>query len=290
MNLNLIDRLRPIAEPGRKRRRAVPPWAGIIGCVLVAVFVFLTLFADLVTPYSPLELTGRPLAPPSPEHWLGTDDIGRDVWSYVVHGSAVSMQVGISVAIITFGLGILVGSVAGYLGGAVDGFLLKVAEFFQVIPGFVLALVIVAIMGQNTLLVILALSLTMWPRMARIIRAQFLTLKNQEFVEAARSQGFGSMFIVTRDILPNALPPAIVQATLDVGMAILMEAGLSYLGLGDPNRPSWGFLLNRSQQYLEQAPWMSLAPGLAIFLIVLGVNLMGDLLNDWMDGTVGRKR
>lgn len=272
------------------RRRKPRPWSTVIGCVIIAVFVFFALFGGIVTPYDPLKITGEPLTPPSAAHWLGTDDIGRDVWSYTVAGSGVYLQIGLSVAVITLVLGVLVGTLAGYVGGIVDGILLKITEFFQVIPGFVLALVVVAILGQNTWYTIIALSLTMWPATARIVRSQFLSLKQQEFVEAARSQGFGGTFIAVRDVLPNALPPAIVQTLLDVGTSILLAAGLAFLGLSDPNRPDWGLMLNRSQQYLEQAPWMSLGPGLAIFLVVIGINLLDDLVNNLLSGTIGRRK
>lgn len=284
----LLIRLRH-GDRGSKRRKP-RPWTTAIGCVIVGAFILLAFFGGLLTVHDPLKITGEPLQPPSGNHWLGTDDIGRDVWSYTVHGSGVYLQIGFSVAVITLALGILVGTIAGYVGGVIDGILLKITEFFQVIPGFVLALVIVAILGQNTWFTIIALSLTMWPATARIVRSQFLALKQQEFVEAARSQGFGGAFIAVRDVLPNALPPAVVQTLLDVGTSILLAAGLAYLGLGDPNRPDWGLMLNRSQQYLEQAPWMSLAPGLAIFLVVIGINLLDDLVNNLMNGTIGRRK
>lgn len=267
-------------------RLSAADWFGI---AVFLLFIVAAVFAPLITPFDPTLIQARSLQPPDGVHWFGTDDVGRDIFSYVVYGSRVALQLGVTVALMTFVIGTVLGAIAGYVGGRVDTIITRIAEFFQVIPGFVLALVIVAILGQDLWLTSFALGITLWPIMARLVRAQVLSLKNREYVDAARTQGYGHITIVVREILPNVMPAALVQMTLDVGSAVLMEAGMSYLGLGDPNRPSWGMMLNRSQQYLEIAPWISIAPGVAVFLFVLSANLVGDTLNDYIHGRLRKE-
>jgi peptide/nickel transport system permease protein len=220
------------------------------------------------------------MPPLSPDHWLGTDDLGRDVWAQTVYGSRVSLMVGIVTAIVAVAIGTLVGGLAGYYGGWVDTVLMRVAEFFQTLPRFVLALIVIALFGAGIGKMILVIAILSWPQTARLVRASFASLRQQPFVDAARVGGMGDWSLMLREILPNVAAPIIVTGSLDVAAAILLEAGLGFFGLGDPNHISWGGMLNDAQQYLRMAWWMSLFPGLAIALTVLSFNVLGDALND----------
>jgi peptide/nickel transport system permease protein len=264
-----------------RRYRANP--VGMVGFAALVVFVLLGVFGPWLAPQDPGAVSRDILDSPSSAHFFGTDNIGKDVFSGVLAASRVSMTVGIFTAIFSLVVGVLAGGLAGYYGGKIDAVVMRISEFFQVIPGLILALVTVAMIGPSLTVIVVVLSITTWPQTARIVRAQFLSLKEREFVEAARSIGFGHRYIIRSEVLPNAMPPAIIAATLVVGRAILLEAGLSFLGLGDPNNPSWGEMLNRAQPYLSTAWWMSVFPGLAILLVVLAFNLVGDALNDALD-------
>lgn len=262
---------------------------GLTGFWLVLLLAVLALAAPALTARAPLATSPGAFTPPGRAAPLGTDNIGRDVWSGVLFGARVSLTVGIGVAAAAAGLGIVVGAVAGYIGGTPDAVLMRVSEFFQIIPQFFLALLFVAIVGRGLDKVIIVLSVLGWPLTARLVRAQFLSLRRQEFVEAARAVGMGDLRIAVREILPNALPPIIVTASLGAGHAILLEAGVSFFGLGDPTLMSWGQMLNNAQGFLQQAWWMSVFPGLGIFLAVLGFNLLGDGLNDALSPRLQRR-
>ena len=255
----------------------------VVGLAIVAIFILTALGGPIAWPHDPIRVSGDLLLGPSLHHPFGTDNVGRDVLALVIAGARLSLTVGLFAAAGSLLLGGLVGSLAGYVGGKVDAILMRVSEFFQVMPAFLLALVIVAIMGSNVWLVIFAITLTIWPQTARLMRAQFLSLREREFVLSARALGFSHTHIIRKEIIPNAMAPVIVQGSLDTGHAILIEAGLAFLGLGDPNVQSWGEMLQRSQIYLLSAWWMSIFPGLAIFLVVLAVNLIGDGLNEALD-------
>ena len=255
----------------------------VVGLVIVASFILTALIGPIAWPHDPIRVSGDLLLGPSLDHPFGTDNVGRDVLALVMAGASLSLTVGLFAAAGSLLVGGLVGSVAGYVGGKVDAILMRISEFFQVMPAFLLALVIVAIMGSNVWLVISAITLSIWPQTARLMRAQFLSLREREFVLSARALGFPHTHIIRKEIIPNAMAPVIVQGSLDTGHAILIEAGLAFLGLGDPNVQSWGEMLQRSQIYLLSAWWMSIFPGLAIFLVVLAVNLIGDGLNEALD-------
>lgn len=254
--------------------------AGVVGLVVILVFIMVAILAPYLTEYDPTVVSKDRLHSPSPQHYFGTDNVGKDVFAGVLFGARVSLTVGILAALCSFTIGSLVGSLAGYYGGIVDSVLMRVSELFQTMPSFFLALAIVAMLGGGTGVVIIVLGIVSWPATARIIRAKFLSLKEQEFVEAARAIGFGDRYIIFSEILPNAMPPAVVRGTLDIASAILIEAGLSFFGLGDPSVASWGQILQRAQPYLGTAWWLSIFPGIAIFLVVLAFNLVGDALND----------
>jgi peptide/nickel transport system permease protein len=254
--------------------------AGVTGAAFILALLLLAIFAPMLAPYDPTAISAMRLTEPGLLHWMGTDNVGKDVFSGVLYGVRVSLAVGMLAGIISLSIGLVVGCVAGYYGGWIDSTLMRISEFFQVIPRFFLAVLIVAFLGGGVGKLIVVIGLLSWPTVARIIRAQFLAYKEREVVESARAMGFSDFYIIAKEILPNAIPPAIVQATLDISEAILLEAGLSFFGLGSPGEPSWGEMLNRAQPFLRSAWWMSLFPGLAIFLLVLAFNMIGDALND----------
>lgn len=211
---------------------------------------------------------------------MGTDDLGRDVLSGFLHGARISLLVGIITAGGSTILGVVVGALSGFSAGRLDELLMRITEMFLVIPRFFLALILVAILGPSIWNVILAIAILAWPGTSRLVRAEFLSLRETAFVEAARSLGDTRFDLIFREMLPNALPPVIINSTLQIGYAIILEAGLSFLGLGDPSVMSWGYMLNNAQHFLGYSWHMAFFPGLGIFLTVLGLNLLGDGLND----------
>jgi peptide/nickel transport system permease protein len=224
------------------------------------------------------------LLSPSREHLLGTDNIGRDVFSRLLWGSRISLAVGFVAAGVAVTVGVIVGSVAGYFGGWVDDILMRFTEIVMAFPTFFLLLTIISIVERSIFNIMLVIGLTSWPGLARMVRGQILSLREQEFTEAARALGAGDSRIIFRHILPNALAPVIVSTTMRIGSAILQESSLSFLGLGVPEPyPSWGSILNAGRTYLLQAPWITTFPGIFIFLTVLAFNYVGDGLRDALD-------
>lgn len=253
----------------------------VVAAAFVAVVLALAVAAPLVAGADPLSGSPNALKPPfSPGAPLGTDHLGRDIWAQLVYGARVSLTVGGLAAASAVAIGVVVGALAGFFGGVVDATLMRVAEFFQTLPRFILALIIVALFGAGLAKLIVVIAILSWPQTARVVRASFLSLREAPFVDAARVGGMGSGAIIVYEVLPNVLAPIVVTGSLDVAAAILLEAGLGFFGLGDPNLVSWGGMLNQAQQYLRQAWWMSLFPGLAISLVVLAFNIIGDGLND----------
>lgn len=252
----------------------------LVGLIFVLFAGVIALAADVVAPHDPFMLGAMPFQPPGVEHWFGTDDLGRDVFSGIIFGARTSLIVGFTAAAIGVVIGVSIGAIAGYSGGKLDEFLMRLTEMFLVLPRFFLAIIIVAFFGSGIDRVIFVIGILSWPTIARMVRAQFLWLKEQEFVGAARSLGMSGWKIVMSEILPNAIPPAIVVGSLEVARAILLEAGLSFLGLGDANVFSWGTMLRDAQSFLQRAWWMAVGPGVAISLVVLAINLFGDGLND----------
>lgn len=250
-----------------------------VGLALVALFLGAAVLADVLGPRDPMKTSAETFRPPSREFWFGTDDLGRDIFSGVIHGSRTSVSIGISVALLSGFLGALVGLVSGYAGGRAGDVLMRLTELFLVPPRFFLAIVIVAIFGSSYLTLILVLSATYWPLTARLVRAEVLSLKRRGFVEAARAIGASGSRIVFHEILPNATPVIITSIALKVGGIILLVAGLEFLGLGDANQISWGYMLHNGQHFMRDAWWMVAFPGLAISLLVLALNLIGDELN-----------
>lgn len=279
-------RFEPLAEAWRRFSRNRYAASALLMLLAIAV---LAVAAPLLTSYDPHAVSRARLLPPTLDHLMGTDNVGKDIFAGVLYGARASLIVGILAGLTALSIGIVVGALAGYYGGAIDSVLMRFAEFVQIMPRFFLAILIVAFLGggiEKTMLVIGGLS---WPEVARIVRAQFLSLKERELVEAARAVGFGDRHIILREILPNALPPAIVQASLGISEAILLEAGLAFFGLSNPDVASWGEMLNRAQPFLRSAWWMSMFPGVAIFVTVLCFNVVGDGLNDMLSPE-GRER
>lgn len=254
--------------------------AAVAGLAVTLFFVLIAFAAPLLAPFEPLQISRERLASPTSAHWMGTDDLGRDIFSGIVYGTRVILKVGIITALVSSFLGILIGALAGYYGGILDSLLMRITELFQVLPSFFLALAIVAITGPGLNKIIFVIGILSWPATARLVRVQYYSFKEKEFVEAAHAIGQSNLRIMFRHILPNAVPPAIVTGSLMVANAILLQAGLSFFGLGDPNQIDWGQMLNNAQRFLNRAWWLSAFPGIAIFLIVVAFNMIGDGLND----------
>jgi len=267
-----------LSAPKRHARRAsfelnASTWVGL---GLVGVPLLAALCAPLLTSADPMALSPQTLRAPSLAHLMGADDLGRDVFARVLYGGRISLIVGLTSALIAITIGTAVGMVAGYFEGRTDEILMRITEIFQIIPRFLLAIVVVALLGGGIVKVIVVIGTLSWVGTARVVRAQLLVLRREEFVLAATLGGASSWRILTRHILPNVVPFIIVSAALQTGGAILTESFLSFLGLGDPSRPSWGLLLQQAQLYLQQAWWMSTFPGLALSMTILGLNLVGD--------------
>jgi peptide/nickel transport system permease protein len=256
-----------------------------IGCAIVVTLVILALAADLVAPYgAEAQFAERALRPPSAQHWLGTDQVGRDMLSRIIHGARASLTVGVLAMAIAGTLGVSLGLLAGYHGRWVDAVTMRLMDGLMAFPGLLLAIFIVAALGPGIQNGIIALGIVYIPTFARLTRAQVLSIKEKEYIEAARALGATSGRIMLRAILPNCLSPIIVQLTLGIGLGILLEAGLSFLGLGvRPPTPAWGSMLSGGRQLMTLAPWLTTFPGLAIFLAVLGFNLLGDGLREAID-------
>jgi peptide/nickel transport system permease protein len=259
---------------------------GAAGAIIMALLVFGALFADLITFHDPLQ-TDAPLslAPPTAARWMGSDFMGRDIYSRIVYGARISLAVGIGSTLLGCIFGVAIGLGSGYLGGWVDLMAQRVIDILQALPLLVLALVMAAALGPSLRNTIIAIAIPLIPSVARVIRSNTLALRELPFVEAARAIGMSEFRIAVRHVLPNTLAPVIVLATAQLGAAILTEASLSFLGLGIPEPyPSWGRMLSESAaEYVRTAPWLVIFPGLAISLTVFGTNLLGDALRDLLD-------
>lgn len=261
-------------------RRFLHHPAGVTGLVLTLVVILAGLLANVISPGDPFRTAGDPLLGPSAAHLFGTDNLGRDVFGAVVHGARTSMIVVLGVSAIASVIGLSFGIVAGYRGGWIDDLLMRITEVFQSVPRFFLVLLIVSLFGAGIDNLIYVLAFTSWPTLARVSRAEVLSVRDRDYVEAARSIGATDRRIVLRHVLPNVLPTAMVVIALTGSRIILLEASLSFLGLGDPSVMSWGYLVSNAQRFLRTAWWMSVFPGMAIAISVLGINLMSDALND----------
>ncbi|OAE59019.1 ABC transporter permease [Achromobacter xylosoxidans] len=260
------------------------------GLVLLAVIAAAALSAPWLFPHDPLDMVGTPLLWPGqdPAFPLGTDTMGRDVAAGLAHGARVSLLVGLAAAALSLTIGVSVGAAAGYFGGWADRVLVRLTELFQTIPSFLLVIVIVAIAQPSVAVIALAIGVSSWPVVARLVRAEFRSLVHAEFVQAARAQGYGHLRIVLAEILPNALPPIIVTTSVLVANAILMESALSFMSLGDPNVVSWGSMIGDAREMLRTAWYLAALPGLSIVATVLALNLLGDAANDAFNPRLAR--
>lgn len=272
-------------------RRLLRGWPGAIGLVLALLVLAMALTAGWAFPRDPLGLAGRPLIWPGgdPRFWLGTDNSGRDIAAQIFHGARVSLLIGLSATAVALLIGTGIGAVAGFYGGWVDDALMRVTEAFQTLPNFLLLLVLVAVFGSDIRTVTIAIGVVSWPASARLTRAEFLTLREREFVASCRTLGMGNGAIMLREILPNALPPLIVYASVVMAGAILLESALAFLGLSDPNIASWGNLIGRGRGVLRTQWYVSAIPGGAILATVLAVSLLGQGVNDALNPRL-RKR
>ena len=259
---------------------------GAVGAIIMALFVFAAIFAPLITVYDPLSTNAvLSLARPSVAHWLGCDFMGRDVYSRIVYGARISLAVGIGATLLGGGIGVLIGLLSGYLGGWIDLAAQRLIDILQSLPLIVMALLMTASLGPSLRNTIIAISIALIPSSARVVRANTLSLREQPFVESAKAIGMSEARIAFRHVLPNTLAPLIVLATAQLGATILIEAALSFLGLGVPEpHPSWGRMLSESAaEYVRTAPWLVIFPGIAISAVVFGTNLLGDAVRDLLD-------
>jgi peptide/nickel transport system permease protein len=273
---------RAAPRKGRRLRAFLRNPTFVAGIAILGFFVLMALFAGVLFPGDPQDMVAQPLLWPGddPQYPLGTDSLGRDVLSQLVYGTRASLLVGVSSAAIGLAIGMVVGSAAGFFGGWTDTLLMRLVELFQTTPTFLLVIVILAIVDPTLPTIAMAIGVAAWPTVARLVRAQFRSLREADFVMAARSLGYSRLRIIVQEILPNALPPVIVAASVMIANAILTEAGLSFLNMRDPNVMSWGGMIGNSRDQLRNAWFLTALPGAAIAMAVLSLNLVGDGLNE----------
>lgn len=274
-----------IPEDGSLIKRILSNKKAVFGGMIVLLLFLTAIFAPIIAPHDYITMDfPNMLKPPSGEYIFGTDEFGRDIFSRIVYGARISLQVGFIAVGISLVIGTLLGAIAGYYGGIVDYVISSITDIAWALPVSLLAIALVAALGPSLRNLILSVSLVSWSGFARMVRGQFLTLREKEFVEAAKALGMSDGRIIFRHILPNAVAPIIVLTTLEVPKAIIVEASLSFLGLGaQPPTPSWGSIMNSGKDFIMEAPWISIFPGIMIMIIVLGFNLFGDALRDILD-------
>src|SRR5437773_5112182 len=283
IKLTASDELESPAQ--RALRRLFKRNGAVVGLVVIAIFVLLALFAPLISPYEPIATSWTLVRkPPSAQHWFGTDDLGRDILARVIHGARASLMAGAISVGIALAIGVPFGLLAGYRGGFVDALISRITDAMLACPFLILAIALAAFLGPSLGNVMIAIGITATPIFIRLTRGQVIATKVEDYVEAARALGNPHLRIALRHLFPNIVPPLLVQATLAIAAAVIAEASLSFLGLGQqPPAPSWGSMLNTARNYVDQAPWMAVWPGLSIFLLVLSFNLLGDGLRDALD-------
>ena len=254
--------------------------AALVGLIFVTIFVLVGVFGPIFMSADPFEMVATPLTGPSARTIMGTDYLGRDVFVGIIYGTRPTMIIALTATLVTVLIGVTIGAIAGYFGGWVDNTLMRLTEFFQVLPPLVFAMVIVAVFSSDVFVVIFAIAITTWTTEARLTRAEYLKIREQEYVTASHAIGDKKLRIITKIILPNAMPPIIVAITLRVGITVIYEAALSFLGLTDPDVITWGKMIGLSRDYFFNAWWTVTFPGLAILLVVLCIALIGDGLND----------
>ena len=264
--------------------------AAMIGLTIIFIWLFIAATAPMIAPFDPLEqdLMNR-LQPPNSLHWFGSDELGRDIFSRVLYGARYSLPLGMMVVALSSIIGIIVGSISGFLGGKSDEIIMRIADVFLAFPSLVLAMAITAALGPGLNNAMLAIVVVLWPTYARVIRGQVLSIKSQDYIEAAQAVGSPTSRILIRHILPNAYTPVFVKASLDIGAAILIAAGLSFIGLGaPPPTPEWGTMVSMGRQKFAQW-WIATFPGLAMLTVVMGFNFLGDGLRDLLDPRIRRR-
>ena len=255
--------------------------SAVLGLIILFLVILMAVIANWIYPDDPFRLAGKPMSSPGTNgFFLGSDTLGRDVAAGIAHGAKTSILIGLLATIAAVFIGIIFGALAGYYGGVIDDALMRVTEIFQTIPSFVFAILLVAIMKPSIESIVIAITVVSWPAVARLVRGEFMSLKNREFVQACHTLGMNDSRIMMREILPNCLSPVIVIGSLMVATAILIESGLAFLGLGDPNIMSWGFQIGAGRTMLRSAWWVCTFPGIAILITVLAINLVGEGLND----------
>lgn len=259
----------------------------MLGFTILIVLVLLAIFADVIADYDTVVIKqnlSERLMPPNGKHWLGTDEFGRDIFARIIHGARVSLKVGLLAISISILVGGFLGAISGYYGGIIDNIVMRIMDIFLAVPSILLAIAIVSALGPSIMNLMISISVSYIPTFARIVRASVLSVRDQEFIEAARAIGASNLRIILRHIIPNSLAPVIVQGTLGVAGAILSIAGLSFIGLGiQPPAPEWGSMLSGGRQYLRYAWWVTTFPGIAIVITILSLNLLGDGLRDALD-------
>ena len=263
----------------------------VVGLIILSIILAAALLAPVLYPTSPWRMVTRPFIPPMgmDGFWLGSDALGRDVASGIMHGARVSLIIGLVSTLAALAIGIPIGALAGYFGGLLDDALMRFTEFFQTIPAFALAIVIVAILQPSLYSIVLAIAIVSWPPVARLVRGEVLSLRTREYVQASVVIGQSTSRIILTQVLPNTVAPITVMASIMVASAILLESALSFLGLGDPNMMTWGYMIGAGRTRLIEAWWISFFPGVAIFLTVLALNLVGEGLNDALNPRLSRE-
>ena len=261
-------------------RRFLRSRSAMLGLAILAVVIVVAAAAPVAFPGSPFRRVDQPFLPPFGAYLFGTDVLGRDVAAGIAHGARTSLMIGVLATAVAVAVGTVVGAVAGFYGGRPDDVLMRVTEFFQTIPTFLFAILLVAILTPSTKSIVVAIAVVSWPAVARLVRGEFLAMRGREFVVACVCLGMSDRRVIFRHILPNCLSPIVVTGSLIVATAILVESALSFLGLGDPNTMSWGFMIGAGRTFLRTAWWLCTIPGVAILLTVVAINLLGEGLND----------
>lgn len=291
--MSVVTTTPDVITEGRVARATTPWWKfpkryrnpiGIVGAIIVLATILIAIFAPLIAPYDPAAQGSIRLLPPSREHLMGTDELGRDTFSRIVYGARVSLQVGIISVVIALAIGGFLGLLSGYFGGRTDTWTMRVVDIMFAFPGIVLAIVIAGLLGPSRRNAMIAIGIIYAPAFARVVRGTVLSVKGEAYIEAARVLGSSNWRMVRQHVVPNIMAPMIVLTTVYLSSAILSEAALSFLGLGtQPPEPTWGGMLNIARTYMEISPWMAIFPGLAIAILVLGFNFLGDGLRDILD-------
>jgi peptide/nickel transport system permease protein len=279
------ERSRVAGQIRKRVARVTSNKSATIGVIILLPIVVLTIFSPILVPHDPLEQNaGNTFSDPNITHLLGTDNYGRDIFSRVLLGGRTSLLLGVSSVAIALGFGIPLGLISGYKGGIIDEVIMRLLDVVLSIPSLLMALLIVTALGSSLINAILAVGIVYIPRIARVVRGETLSVKNQEFVQAAQVRGESTLYIVFKEILPNIYPPIVVEGSIRIGFAILVGASLSFLGLGaQPPNPDWGFMISQARNYIWNTPWYLLGPSVAIVLTVVGLNTLGDGLRDIMD-------